>query len=97
MYDDFHYSLKDYASVFNVPLPQLVKCEHAFLKLIRYDLIVDPDDYNQYRQYIVVKFDATLRDAAPFSPNQSILNKFELRQLASIKDVGEFVMSTLKG
>lgn len=79
MYDDFHYSLKDYASVFNVPLPQLVKCEHAFLKLIRYDLIVDPDDYNQYRQYIVVKFDATLRDAAPFSPNQSILNKFELR------------------
>ena len=73
LYDDFHYSLRDYGAVFSLPVPQLIKAEHAYLKLIRYDLMVEPDEYNQYREYIVMKFDATLRVSAPFSPNESLL------------------------
>ena len=95
LYDDFHYSLRDYATVFGIPLQHLIKAEHAYLKLIRYDLIVEPDEYNQYREYIVMKFDATLRKSAPFSPSSSLLNKFELRGIASIKDVGEYMLSTI--
>ena len=46
MYDDFHYSVKDYAAVFALPLAPLIKAEHAYLKLIRYDLTIAPDEYN---------------------------------------------------
>ena len=46
MYDDFHYSVKDYAVVFSLPLAPLIKAEHAYLKLIRYDLTIAPDEYN---------------------------------------------------
>ena len=42
-----------------------------------------------------MKFDATLRKSAPFSPSASLLNKFELRGIASIKDVGEYMLSTI--
>lgn len=95
IYDDFHYALKDYAVVFGIPVQHLIKAEHAYLKLIRYDLMVEPDEYNQYREYIVMKFEATLRVSAPLSPNESLLHKFELRGIASIKDVGEFMLSTI--
>ena len=42
-----------------------------------------------------MKFEATLRVSAPFSPNQSIINKFEMRGLASVKDIGTFMLSTI--
>ncbi|KAH0570560.1 Cyclin [Spironucleus salmonicida] len=94
VYDDFHYSLKDYATVFGVPLQNLTKAEHAYLKLIRYDLIIDPTEYNQYRDYIVQKYDATLRKAFPMSAANSLLQGFQLKQgIASVRQVGEYLAS----
>ena len=80
--------------MFGLPLPVLIKAEHAFLKLMKYDLIVEPGEYNQYREYIVMKFNATLRESAPFSPDESIKRKFELRGIASIKDISEYMLGT---
>lgn len=86
MYDDFHYSLKDYVKVVNVPLSILSRIEHTFLKLIRYDLVVRQGDYMRYRNYITAKYvGCELRPAYPSSPMST------LPGLASIRDYCESI------
>jgi len=89
MYDDFHYSLKDYVKVVNVPLNVLNRIEHTFLKLIRYDLVVRQADYMRYRNYITAKYTGCeLRPAYPSSPMSTLLG------LASIRDYCESIRQT---
>lgn len=93
MYDDFHYSLKDYARVVNIPQNVLARAEHSFLKLVKYDLLVSQQHYNRYRNYITMKYeDTALREAYVCSP-MSTLNTFAL---SSVKDVGDILGKTIQ-
>lgn len=92
MYDDFHYSLKDYARVVNIPQNVLARAEHSFLKLVKYDLVVSQQHYSRYRNYITAKYeDAALREAYLCSP-MSTLNTFAL---SSVKDVADILGKTI--
>lgn len=92
MYDDFHYSLKDYSSVCGIPVPVLSRAEHSFLKLVRYDLVVSQQNYNKYRNYITQRYeDVVLREAYPCSP----MSTMTTYGLSSIRDVCDTLTKTL--